>query len=114
FDGHDYLAYVNPYDNGIDIQEMIWGTPPSFFSLAAPVTTAVAPVEPPVVLRLAVLGRGAGERDVVFRLSLPAASGARLELFDVTGRRVRCVRDGTLPRGESLVTWDGRNEFGAV
>jgi beta-fructofuranosidase len=113
FDGHDYLAYVNPYDNGIDIQEMIWGTPPDFFSLAPAQTASVPPAAPPTRLALAVLGSGANAGEVVLRCSLPRAGPARLELYDVTGRRVRRLRDGPQPQGESLVTWDGRDESGA-
>ena len=110
--GRDYLAYVNPYDSGIDIQEMIWGTPPNF-SLTGPVTTAVAAGPAPVVLGLSVIGRTADRAGVVLRLAVPAATRGRLEIFDVTGRRVRGLLDGALAQGESLVSWDGRGGAGA-
>jgi hypothetical protein len=105
--GRDYLAYVNPYDSGIDIQEMIWGTPP-YFTLTRPITTGVPAAPPPAALGLAVLGRAADPGGIVLRLSVPAATTGRLELFDVTGRRVRELLDGPLRQGESLVSWDGR------
>jgi hypothetical protein len=110
-EGHDYLAYVNPYDGGIDIQEMIWGTPP-LFTLAPPVTTSVGPVTAPAALGLAVLGRTEDGAGVVLRLSIPAAATGRLELFDVSGRRVRELLHGPLQQGESLVRWDRRDEQG--
>jgi hypothetical protein len=112
-DGHDYFAYVNPYDSGIDIQEMVWGAPPTFFSLEPAITAGAALADRPPPLALRVLGHGALAGSIVFRLALPQAGAARLELFDVAGRRIRRLLDAALPRGESLVTWDGRGEGGA-
>jgi len=114
-DGHDYLAYVDPYDSGIDFQEMVWGTPPAFFALAQPVTAGVPSADPPRTLALAVLGRsGDGDGDgAVLRLSLPEAGAVRIDLYDVSGRRVRALAAGSYPRGESLVRWDARDGAGA-
>ncbi len=48
-----------------------------------------------------------------FRFSLhAAASEVSLEIFDVTGRRVRLLRQGALSEGEQLMDWDGRDEAG--
>ena len=46
------------------------------------------------------------------RFSLPATGVARLTIFDVTGRAVRSLVDGTLPAGEHAIVWDGRDEAG--
>ena len=50
---------------------------------------------------------------MVFRLSLPEACSGRLDIFDVTGRRVCTVSDGALPRGESLAQWSGDDARGS-
>jgi len=50
------------------------------------------------------------------RPGVPAAPGAdprvRLQLFDVTGRRVRVLADGALAAGRHTLVWDGRLEGG--
>lgn len=44
---------------------------------------------------------------------LPAASGIRLTVFDMTGKLVRRLVDGDrMPAGPHAVDWDGRNEGG--
>ncbi len=51
------------------------------------------------------------------RFSLPIAGRARLDLFDVAGRHVRTLADGTFPAGEHAVAWDragdGHDPLGA-
>lgn len=44
---------------------------------------------------------------------LPAASRATLEIFDVSGARVRLLRDRRDEAGAHFVDWDGRNDGGA-
>ncbi len=46
-------------------------------------------------------------------VGLPAPDVVRVDLFDVLGRRVRTLADGSLPAGVSVLTWDGRDESGA-
>ncbi|HEX7878042.1 MAG TPA: FlgD immunoglobulin-like domain containing protein [Candidatus Eisenbacteria bacterium] len=48
------------------------------------------------------------------RFALSSAGPARLTIFDVTGRRVARLVDGDLPAGEQALSWDGRNESGAM
>jgi 1,4-alpha-glucan branching enzyme len=52
-----------------------------------------------------------GATSVTF--GLPAAGHARLELYDVRGRRVRTLVDGARAAGEHVARWDGRDEAGA-
>ena len=40
---------------------------------------------------------------------LPAATDAHLRVYDVHGRLVRVLAEGTLPAGTGAVTWDGRD-----
>jgi hypothetical protein len=51
---------------------------------------------------------------VTLRLSLPRGGTARLELFDVTGRRVRRLLDRDVAAGELALTWDGRDDAGRL
>jgi hypothetical protein len=45
-----------------------------------------------------------------FALTLPRAGEARIDVFDVTGRRVRAIGRGVYPAGTSEVSWDLRDE----
>ena len=36
----------------------------------------------------------------------------RLDLIDLQGRRVRTLADGVLPKGATILTWDGRTADG--
>lgn len=70
-------------------------------------------------------GDGIGVRLPTFRLlsgapvpglallvDLPASDGARVEVFDVQGRRVRSLVHRTLPSGATVLSWDRRDEAG--
>ncbi len=46
------------------------------------------------------------------RFTLPAAGRVRLVLFDVAGRRVASLADGTLPAGEHAVAWARHDDAG--
>ena len=46
------------------------------------------------------------------KFSLPAAAPARLAIFDMLGREVRVLHDGSLDAGVHQVTWDGRSSIG--
>ncbi|MCK6621004.1 MAG: T9SS type A sorting domain-containing protein [Calditrichaceae bacterium] len=45
-------------------------------------------------------------------LSLPQDSRVSLEVYDITGRKVRTLADQPLPAGVHKIAWDGRNEGG--
>ncbi len=51
-------------------------------------------------------------RDTAIRFSLEQASSARLTVYDVQGRRVRSLVDGSLPAGAHTVVWNGRDDHG--
>ncbi len=81
------------------------------FLLTPATTTGV----PPSTARLAFAGATpnpvrSGTR---FTFELPAAGTATLELFDLSGRRVRALATGSFGAGPQSVTWDGRDESGA-
>lgn len=48
-----------------------------------------------------------------FTFELPAAGTASVELYDLSGRRVRALATGYFGAGPQSVTWDGRDESGA-
>jgi hypothetical protein len=48
---------------------------------------------------------------ISFQIASPGAR-VQLEIFDVTGRRVRQLMDGTLDAGVHSYLWDGRNQAG--
>jgi hypothetical protein len=45
-------------------------------------------------------------------VDLPGDQPARLDVFDLLGRRVRTLADRRLPAGATVLTWDGRDESG--
>jgi hypothetical protein len=47
-----------------------------------------------------------------FAVELPGAGRARLEMFDVRGRRLRVVLDEDHSAGSTIARWDGRDELG--
>jgi len=48
----------------------------------------------------------------IFAMALPREAPVRLELFDVSGRRIATLADGTYTAGVHAVPWDGRTERG--
>jgi hypothetical protein len=47
------------------------------------------------------------------RFALPSSGRARLEIYSVSGQKVRELFDTVLAAGEHTVSWDGRNDRGA-
>ncbi len=47
-----------------------------------------------------------------FAFTLPAAGRVTLELYDITGRRIHTLADGSYPAGQHRVEWDGRGGDG--
>ncbi len=43
------------------------------------------------------------------KVNLKEAQPARLQVFNIRGERVRTLYEGDLPKGESTLTWDGRD-----
>lgn len=51
--------------------------------------------------------------EIALLVDLPEPTAARLDVFDLAGRRVRNLADRTFPAGATVVPWDGREEGGA-
>jgi len=75
-------------------------------------TVASAPTGPGESLGSA-LGRPnpfGAETAIVF--DIPVSGDVRVEIFDVTGRRVRTMSVGEMPAGVHTVSWDGQSDAG--
>lgn len=48
------------------------------------------------------------------RFTLPREAPVRLDVCDITGRRLCVLRDETIARGEHLIEWDGRDSGGRL
>jgi hypothetical protein len=108
-DGHDYLAYIDSEFNVLGFEEIAWGTPPDYFSLQPPPANVAVVPTPSTALGLRPVGRARRGSGVVFAATLPAAMEARLEIYDVRGRRLCVASAGRLPAGESALVWTGRD-----
>jgi hypothetical protein len=51
--------------------------------------------------------------EIAFEISTADAGPVRLEIFDASGRKVAALRDGNLPAGPHVETWDGTTSTGA-
>jgi flagellar hook assembly protein FlgD len=76
-------------------------------------TTGVTEIPPPPLeTTLMLAGRMPALGQVRFRFSVPRATQARLEVLDVTGRRVRNIDLGRQAAGWHDVRWEGDAEGG--
>jgi hypothetical protein len=71
----------------------------------------VAPA-PELALRLGANPWTGGEERVV--LTMPRGGRARVEVFDIGGRRVRVLASGWQSGGEHSLDWDGRDQAGGL
>jgi hypothetical protein len=79
--------------------------------LDRPLPEVIRDVPPPSpVLRSASMNPFRERAELAF--ALPAAGTARLTVFDVSGRRVRTLVDGSVAAGEHVVVWDGADARG--
>lgn len=66
----------------------------------------------PTRLWLQALGANPARGGVEFGFSLPRSGTARLRVYDIGGRLVRTLADGSLPAGDGRASWDGRDDDG--
>ncbi len=76
----------------------------------------VLAVEPsaPAALAFALAGANPFRNRMPLRFSLPSGSRVRLEVLDVSGRRVTTLMDRDLPAGTHEASWDARDDAGGV
>ncbi len=113
--GRDHFAVVNSLGHRVEIYDMVWSATAPNFSLASPVPASDVPGAPAAeAFAIARSGGPLSDGGQLLRCSLPAAAAARVEMFDVSGRRLGTLHDGPLPAGDSVVRWDGRDGGGAL
>jgi hypothetical protein len=67
----------------------------------------------PTLEHVRLRGQGLGmSGSIGFVVELDAPTPARLEVFDIAGRRVRLIANRTLPKGATALPWDGRDGAG--
>jgi hypothetical protein len=76
------------------------------------VDPTAAPVGLPAEFAFRVVSRQPLPGGGSFAISVPRETTLRLDLFDVSGRRLATLADGMYPAGVHTVSWDGRTERG--
>ena len=101
------LLYVNipsggdhdPYRDGASAREV------------TPVGEAGGSASPPAVtlrvLHETLLGAG-----IALLVDLAAETQARVDIFDLSGRRLRTISNGVMAKGATVLLWDGRDDAG--
>lgn len=113
---HEYMAAWDDSLWSISINEMKWSSSDTNlvyhadFTLTMPSVAAVGPGsetrrEGSLELRLGGCRPGSGR--AAFVVGLPRRMAAKVEVFDVSGRRVRTVADEVMLGGETRLSWDG-------
>jgi len=97
----DLVAYDRPIGVKVNAANAVMSAPTGVSEEGVSPRAALAPFPNPMT--------GAGG----IRFVLPTAGWTRLALYDVAGRLVRTLVQGTLPAGPHVVRWDGRNRKGA-
>jgi hypothetical protein len=90
------------------------GTPHSYrFELYAGATMTIADVaDPATAAGVLIASPNPFNPRTTLRFDLPQAGAARLAVYDLAGRLVRTLVDGSLPQGANEIAWDGRDEAG--
>jgi hypothetical protein len=106
---------VYPYPRyGILLRRMMW-TGTNLILSTVDLTTAVGEPVPAQGVRLQAIGAVPCHGEARFRLAVgDQRVAAKLELFDVAGRRLRRLVDGRVGPGVVEVRWDGRDANGRV
>jgi flagellar hook capping protein FlgD len=84
-----------------------------FMPWPAAVLAVTGPAPPSRHIALSLASSNPSSGGVTLRCVIPCAGAARLEVFDVAGRRVRMLSEAQLGAGAHELRWDGRDESGA-
>ena len=83
------------------------------FTLGAPNVASVDEVHSPTRgVVMSVMERDPGERQVTFLIDSPIEIRAKLELFDVQGRRAAAPFEGRLAHGRTTIRWESTRADG--
>jgi hypothetical protein len=113
FKGAPYLAAYDDYNQSIDFIELGPAAPPDSFSVYCP-TLAVPRGAPaaPQTLALSVKGPLPAHDGARLQLAMPMETHVDVAIYDVQGRRVRGLLNGSVPAGIINLPWDGRDAAG--
>jgi hypothetical protein len=99
---------------GISYTQMRPASAPYLFSMDCPSAAGVD--DPGTIVSAAeihVTGPQPTRSEISFRIELPARSRAHVGVYNVLGRRLTTLVDGTLPAGKTDLKWDGCDRAGA-
>src|SRR5690606_3883948 len=84
------------------------------FTLADPTssTDEIGQVPIPSAPTIEAIYPNPAREDAHLRYSLPETLPVEVHIYDMLGRRVRTIEEGTRPAGRHTVTWDGRSDAG--
>ena len=87
------------------------GLPPFDLVIVGDAVTGVGDTsaEPGLTLQVA---SNPGGAETLIAFTLPGEGSVRLDIYDVSGRRVRKLARGSLGEGEHVASWDGRDSRG--
>jgi probable HAF family extracellular repeat protein len=114
--GGTHWTLVRAWDideHGVIVGEGLLDGQARAFVLEPANATAVPPSALPTEVRFAGSRPNPVAGSAHFDFELPALSRAHLELYDLTGRRVREIADGWFPPGRTSLSWDGLDASGA-
>ncbi len=110
----EYLAAWNDLGVEISYTQMRPASAPYLFSMDCPSVAGVSASTPAVLTpRLQLTSASPARSRVDLRIHLPSKMRAHVAVFDVMGRRLATLVDGSLPGGATDVHWDGRDRGGA-
>lgn len=108
--------FLGAYDGaGIQIAQLYWlGTSPDQFDLEYPTAGVDRPAEAASdeELSLRLLGMSPGHSSVRFEVHAPSGARSRVVIYDLQGRSVRTVFDGSIENGTQFLSWDGKSVDG--
>jgi len=104
------LMVLNAATDAVVAGPLDTGLPPVAITFDQATDVADAPHATSASLQLAAPWPNPAIDRARFAFTLPRASEARIDVFDVTGRRVREIARGVYPPGTSEVQWDLRDD----
>lgn len=99
-------------DNGVIVGQGHLNGQSRAFAMTPVQATSVLPVATPAAVRLLGARPNPIAGSAHFDFELPGLTRARLELFDLGGRRIRDLADGWFAAGRTSVRWDGLDDSG--
>lgn len=115
--GSDYVAFRDgdaspPSPGGLPTLAEYMGTSAPFLDVSYTMPSGVAEEPFPVAAKMRPCSPNPFRASTMLRFRLADEGPARVEIFDVAGRRVAVLLDERLPAGEHHLIWTGRDDRG--